>query len=451
MAALLIRGAFMEWKTSSDHSRSDGRSEPESAVLVGVNLSGRGGWFEEESLKELELLADTAGARVMGSIIQMRRSIDPSLYIGKGKAHEVKELAERKEADLIIFDDDLSPAQARNLERVTGRRVIDRSELILDIFALRARTAQAKAQVELAQLQYLLPRLKRMWKHLSRIRGGIGLRGPGETQLEVDRRVIGKKITELKKRIVRIERVRHLQRQRRLDEFNVAIVGYTNAGKSTLFNRLTGDETFVEDRLFATLDATTRIVRIGRRKLLLTDTVGFIKKLPHHLVASFRATLEEVVEADLLLHIIDASHPELEERLGTVEDVLADLGALEKPRVRVFNKIDRFEDGSLLTALRQKEPGGIFCSALDGDLHELLAELDVRLNQRDVVAEFLLPIEDQRGMAEICRLGRVVSRISENGLNRLRVELKSEDRDRLISKGFRMVGDSTDHSDLQTE
>jgi GTP-binding protein HflX len=441
----------MMWRSGIEHDESAERDDRERAILVGVSLSGRGGWFEDESLGELEMLAETAGARVVGSIVQTRQALDPAYYIGKGKALQVKEMAERENASLVVFDDDLSPAQARNLEQVIGGRVIDRSELILDIFALRARTAQAKAQVELAQLQYLLPRLKRMWKHLSRIRGGIGLRGPGEMQLEVDRRIIKKKITELKKRIGRIEKVRHLQRQRRLEEFNVAIVGYTNAGKSTLFNRLTGSEAFVEDRLFATLDATTRVVRIGKRKLLLTDTVGFIKKLPHHLVASFRATLEEVVEADLLLHVVDASHTELDERLRIVEEVLDDLGVLEKPRIRVFNKTDLIRDAALLAALRERHPEGIFCSALAGDPEELRAELESRLRKREVVSEFLIPVRDAQGIAEVCRVGQVVSRVSENGLSRIRVRLRMEERDRLLSRGFQMVGDVNGEHELHGE
>jgi len=414
----------------------DTAEKRERAILVGVNLSGRGSWFEEESLLELEFLADTAGADVVAKVVQVRRSVDPAFYIGKGKAGEVKELVDREKTDLIIFDDDLSSAQAKNIEKLTGNRVIDRSELILDIFAMRARTAQARAQVELAQLQYLLPRLKRMWEHLSRIRGGIGLRGPGETQLEVDRRVIQKKITELKKKIKQIEKVRHLQRQRRLEEYNVAIVGYTNAGKSTLFNRFTDADAFVEDRLFATLDATTRIAKIGKRKLLLTDTVGFIKKLPHHLVASFRATLEEVVEADLLLHVIEVNHPELEDQLKIVEGVLGDLGVLAKPRIRVFNKLDRLEDHALLQVYETRYPGSVFCSALGGDLSALEKELGSRLDQREVVTEFLIPIDDSRKFAEVCRAGEVVSELSEDGVNRVRVRLKIEDRDRFLSRGF---------------
>lgn len=415
---------------------NDGGQERERAILVGVSLPGQGGWFEEDSLDELELLANTAGAQVVARKVQARRSLDPAFYIGKGKAHEIKEIADREKVSLIVFDDDLSPAQARNIETATGRRVIDRSELILDIFALRARTAQAKAQVELAQLQYLLPRLKRMWQHLSRIRGGIGLRGPGETQLEVDRRVIKKKITELRKKISRIEGVRHLQRQRRLSEYNVAIVGYTNAGKSTLFNRLTGGDAFVEDRLFATLDATTRAVALGRRKLLLTDTVGFIRKLPHHLVASFRATLEEVVEADLLLHVIDASHHELDERMGTVDQVLEDLGALAKPRISVFNKTDVIRDAFALKALREKYPEGIFCSALRDELGELRSELERRLLAREVLVEFLIPLEDQRKMAELSSTSEVLSTNVENGISRVTVKLRIEDRERLLSRGF---------------
>lgn len=423
-------------------SRDNEGRERERAILVGVSLPGQAGWFEEDSLDELALLADTAGAEVVAREMQVRRSLDPAFYIGKGKAQELKETAEREKVSLIVFDDDLSPAQARNLEKVTGRRVIDRSELILDIFALRARTAQAKAQVELAQLQYILPRLTRMWQHLSRIRGGIGLRGPGETQLEVDRRVIKKKITDLRKKISRIESIRHIQRQRRLSEYNVALVGYTNAGKSTLFSRLTGADAFVEDRLFATLDATTRAVSLGKRRLLLTDTVGFIRKLPHHLIASFRATLEEVVEADLLLHVIDAASPEIEERQKTVDQVLEDLGALEKPRISVFNKTDLVADASSLASLRERYPDGIFCSALEGDIEELLAELERRLLAREVLAEFLVPLEDQRRMAELASTGEVLSKSVENGMTRITVKLRIEDRERLVSRGFREIGRS---------
>jgi GTP-binding protein HflX len=413
------------------------RRDQDRVILVGVSLPGQGGWFEEDSLDELALLADTAGARVAAREVQARKALDPAFYIGKGKAHQIKEIAEREKAGLIVFDDDLSPAQARNIEKVTGRRVIDRSELILDIFAQRARTAQAKAQVELAQLQYLLPRLKRMWQHLSRIRGGIGLRGPGETQLETDRRVIKKKITELRKKISRIESVRHIQRQRRLSEYNVAIVGYTNAGKSTLFNRLTGGDAFVEDRLFATLDATTRTVALGRRKLLLTDTVGFIRKLPHHLVASFRATLEEVVEADLLLHVIDASQHEIEERMKTVEQVLEDLGALGKPRIPVFNKVDLVKDPSILASLAEQYPGAVFCAAVRNELGGLEEELERRLLAREVCAEFLIPAGDSRQMAELASTGEILATDVDNGISTVRVKLRAEDRERLLSRGFR--------------
>lgn len=424
-----------------DSSPGEPKDRRERAVLVGVSLSGRDGWFEQDSLEELGLLADTAGAEVIAREVQVRRSPDPAFYIGRGKANQIREIAEQEEAGLIVFDDDLSPAQARNLERVIGRRVIDRSELILDIFALRARTAQAKAQVELAQLQYLLPRLKRMWEHLSRIRGGIGLRGPGETQLEVDRRIIKKKIGDLKKRIAGIEVVRHLQRQRRLDEYNVAIVGYTNAGKSTLFNRLTEGGAFVEDRLFATLDATTRVVELERTKFLLTDTVGFIRKLPHHLIASFRATLEEVVEADLLLHVVDSGHQDLESRLVTVEEVLGDLGVLQKPRILVFNKIDSIDDPEVLRALEQRYGDGVFVSALRGDLDVLTGELERRLTEREVITDFLVPITDEGRVAELYRSGIVIARSSENGMSRLTVRLKAEERDRLLSRGFEQVED----------
>ncbi len=282
----------------------------ERALLVGH--AGRDGPDLPRSLDELRRLADTAGARVLGELVQRRGDVHPPTFLGKGKLAELKELAEDRAADLVVFNDDLTPSQVRNLEKELGTKVVDRSELILDIFARRARTRESRLQVELAQLQYQLPRLTGMWKHLERQAGGIGTRGPGETQLETDRRFVRERIARLKHALEGVERERETQRRRRRERFRAALVGYTNAGKSTLFNALTRAGVFVEDRLFATLDATTRqLVSPTRELVLLTDTVGFIRKLPHHLVASFHSTLTEAVEADLLLHVVDAADPDL--------------------------------------------------------------------------------------------------------------------------------------------
>ena len=269
---------------------------------------------------------------------QRIRRPHPRFYIGKGKAGELRSTARAAEADLVIFDDELKPDQARHLEDFLRIRVMDRAELILDIFATRARTREARMQVELAQLEYLLPRLKRMWSHLSRIRGGIGLRGPGETQLETDRRLIGTRISELKHKLEAVARSRATQRKGRVNSFRAALVGYTNAGKSSLLKALSGADLLVEDRLFATLDSATRVVPVGEgHEALLTDTVGFIRKLPHDLIASFRSTLEEAREADLILHIVDAAEPDWEGRLAVVHEVLEELELLDAPRAPVFN------------------------------------------------------------------------------------------------------------------
>jgi len=282
----------------------------------------------DEHLEELARLVDTAGAEVVGSLTQLVDRPHPGTYLGSGKLDELALRIQELGATLIVFDDELSPAQSRNIEVATNTRVMDRAELILDIFATRARSAEARMQVELAQLEYTLPRLTRMWTHLDTMKGGIGMRGPGETQLETDRRLIQHRIKVIKERLVDVERAREVQRRMRSGQFKVALVGYTNAGKSSILRSMADDrEVFVEDRLFATLDPLTREVDVGEGyTVLLTDTVGFIRKLPHHLVASFRATLSEAKEADLLLHVVDASHPSWEEHRDVVDDVLADLG-----------------------------------------------------------------------------------------------------------------------------
>lgn len=348
----------------------------EKAVLVGLDRAG-GAVDGTDTLDELASLADTAGAEVMDRIIQRHRRISSSTFIGKGKLEELKAACQRAGAEVVIFDDDLSPAQLRNLEKASGVRVIDRTELVLDIFALRAKTREAMIQVEKAQLEYLLPRLTRMWVHLSRLGGGIGTRGPGETQLEVDRRRIREKLSLLKKKLESVDVEREVQRKQRSSIFNICIVGYTNVGKSTLFNRLTRAEVFTEDKLFATLDATTRRIYFpGLGGAVITDTVGFIRKLPHSLVASFKATLREVLEADMLVHVADASAPGSAGQVAAVENVLEELGATSTPAALVFNKTDLVTDDTVLYGLRASNPRSIQTSAVTGEgIEELKGEL----------------------------------------------------------------------------
>jgi GTPase len=334
-------------------------------VLVGFDL--KTGVRAEDSLRELALLADTAGADVCAEMRQKRGRPTPSTFIGKGKVEEAVELLHAHEADLLIFDEDLSPAQVRNLEKATEAKVIDRSELILDIFSRRARPRESRLQVELAQLEYTLPRLTGMWKHLERLGGGIGTRGPGETQLETDRRLVRTRISNLKRELEKVDREREVQRKSRQGAFRVAIVGYTNAGKSTLMRALTAADVFIEDRLFATLDSTTRRLKIGHKDhpVLITDTVGFIRKLPHHLVASFRSTLSEVVEADLLYHVADAADPSMGMHLDAVEQVLHDMGADNTPRLLLLNKVDQLDEEAR-DFLRSHRSGCILTSARTG-------------------------------------------------------------------------------------
>ncbi len=326
-----------------------------------------------DSLAELMSLAKTAGAKVLDSVVQRRKKIDPSLYLGKGKVSQLAELCKDKEIDVVICDDDLAPAQVSNLEKVIDTKVIDRSELILDIFAARAKTAQAKLQVELAQLEYTRPRLKRMWSHLSRIEGGIGTRGPGEKQLEVDKRLVSKRVLTLKKRLEQIEKRRKHQAKSRKEHTTVSLVGYTNAGKSTLMNRLTDAGVFVEDKLFATLDTKTSLCELGNgKKVILSDTVGFIKKLPHHLITSFEATLEEVRWADFLLHVVDASSPDVIEQVAAVNNVLKELDCEKKPIIMVLNKADVLKDSSIITFFKSKYDNTVTISALTGQDIEIL-------------------------------------------------------------------------------
>lgn len=318
--------------------------QKETAVLVGVIHRNQDETQVKEYLDELAFLAETAGAVTMKRFTQSLYSLDPRTYIGSGKLQEIKEYVQRKEIDLVIFDDDLNGTQINNVEKELKVKIVDRSNLILDIFANRARTAQAKAQVELAQLQYLLPRLKGLWTHLERQRGGIGMRGPGEKEIETDRRTVKHQISLLKKELEKIDRQNQTQRQTRGELIRVALVGYTNVGKSTIMNVLSKSDVFAENKLFATLDTTTRKVVFGRIPFLLSDTVGFIRKLPHHLVESFKSTLDEVREADILMHVIDISHPLFEEQIHVVNETLHDLGVNEKKIIMVFNKMDLYEE-----------------------------------------------------------------------------------------------------------
>lgn len=314
----------------------------EKAVLAGVIHPGQSEATVKDYLNELEFLAETAGAITLKRFVQRIESVNPSTYIGSGKVQEIGEFVSANNADIVIFDDDLSPSQLRNLEKAFGCRVLDRTNLILDIFAGRARTSYARAQVELAQYQYLLPRLTGMWKHLERQRGGIGLRGPGETEIETDRRRIRSKIAHLKDQLEKIDMQMTVQRKSRSKLVRVALVGYTNVGKSTLMNILSKSDLFAENKLFATLDTTVRKVVIGNLPFLLSDTVGFIRKLPHHLVESFKSTLDEVRESDILVHVVDISHPGFEEQINIVNSTLKEMNSADKPVITVFNKTDIF-------------------------------------------------------------------------------------------------------------
>ena len=313
---------------------------PEKALLVAVCPNGQTLERTEEYLDELAFLLETAGGVALKRVVQKLERPDTRTYVGSGKLEEIKEYKNALEVDFIVFDDELSPAQLRNLERELECRILDRTTLILDIFAKRARTSTAKTQVELAQLQYMLPRLTRMWTHLERQRGGIGMRGPGETQIETDRRLIKEKISLLKEQLSSIDKQKTLQRKNRESLVRVALVGYTNVGKSTLMNVLSKSEVLAENKLFATLDTTVRKVVVGNLPFLLTDTVGFIRKLPTQLVESFKSTLDEVVEADLLLHVVDISHPDHEAQMASVNKILEEIGAADKPTIMVYNTVD---------------------------------------------------------------------------------------------------------------
>jgi len=398
------------------------------AVLVGQERR------DEDPLSELAELARSAGALVVAKIVQRRAAYHPATCVGRGKLEEIRQRAEICQADVIIFDNDLSPSQIREIEKATRRKVLDRSELILDIFATRARTRAARLQVELAQLEYTAPRLRGMWTHLERIAGagggtgagvvgGIGTRGPGESQIEIDRRLVANRIALLKRKIAQIDRRKIREVQTRQNFFTVSLVGYTNAGKSTLMNALTDAQAPTADLLFSTLDTLTRRWTLGTgRFVLLSDTVGFIRRLPHHLVASFRATLEETIHADLLLHIVDASSPHAEEQMAAVRQVLAELGVAEKQTLLVFNKIDAVQDPSLLTVLREKYPQALFISAKTRlGLDSLQEAVEQRLRGEEQIMTLSIPAHDGRSLHLLRQLAEVRDCHYQNGRAVLRV------------------------------
>ena len=331
----------------------------ERAVLVGLVQKEQTDEQVKEYLDELAFLAETAGAKAVKKFYQKLQHPDSRTFIGKGKLEEIKKYIEGKDIRIIIFDDELSGSQITNIEKILDVKTIDRSDLILDIFARRAKTAQAKTQVELAQYQYLLPRLRGMWKHLERLGGGIGTRGPGESEIETDRRIARDKISLLRKRLKEIDKQAFIQRKDRGEFIRVALVGYTNVGKSTIMTLLSKSEVFAENKLFATLDTTTRKVVFENTPFLLSDTVGFIRKLPHHLVESFKSTLDEVREADILLHVVDTSHPRYEEQIGVVNSTLQELNVIDKPVITVFNKMDLYEKNTFDPWLEEEVRGEI--------------------------------------------------------------------------------------------
>lgn len=394
-------------------SISNVAQQAERAIIVGVQLGAESDWEAEQSLDELEKLAATAGAEVVARVQQHLGRPHVRTYIGPGKAEEIWQIARAEGAELIIFDADLSPSQQKNLEDIMPKvKVIDRTGIILDIFAQHAHSAEGKLQVELAQLNYLLPRLKGLWQHLERLGGGIGTRGPGETQLESDKRMMRKRIQRLTKEIEELKKNRSVQRKRRQKQgtFSVALVGYTNAGKSTLLNALTGSDVLVENKLFATLDSTTRRLYLHHGKeIVISDTVGFINKLPHELIAAFRSTLDEVRMADLLLHVIDASHPHMEDQIRSVEDVLKTLGIEEKPQILVFNKIDLINEIDR-ARLRKVYPGSVQVSAaLNRGLDAISSAIEEAIRKEFVRMHLIIPYSHGAMIQRLYNFGIVIS------------------------------------------
>ncbi len=383
----------------------------EKAILVGIRKQGEEKSKVEEYLAELQMLSETAGAETVIKIIQERTKPDPAFYIGKGKVEEIAELAEMNDVVLIIFDEDLSPSQIRNLERVINKKILDRSGLILDIFAKHARTSEAKTQVELAQLQYTLSRLTRAWTHLSKQYGGIGTKGPGETQIETDRRIIRNRIIKLKEKLKKIEAQQKTKSANRKNFLQISLVGYTNAGKSTLLNLMTEADVLIEDKLFATLDSTTKVYKIDKdKKALMSDTVGFIRKLPHTLVASFRSTLNVVREADLILHVVDLSNSGFREHIEVVNKTLKELKCENKRMLLVFNKVDQIEDIHIFGNLKSEFPDALFISAARAiNIKELKEKICEIYEENFLMHKVKIPIENSGILSTIHNSATVLS------------------------------------------
>ena len=405
------------------------------ALLVGIILPNNKIDIESH-LSELRMLADTANVEVLGEITQKLLKINPAFYVGKGKANQVVEQAKILEANIIIFDEELSPAQIKNYHKLAKEiKVIDRSALILDIFKQHAKTREAKTQVELAFCQYLLPRLTRQWTHLERQMGGVGTRaGMGETQIEIDRRLIRDKISKLKLDLKKIEIERVTQGQKRKNEFRVALVGYTNAGKSTLFNSLTGNNVYVQDKLFATLDTTVRKLKLNKtHQVLISDTVGFIRKLPHNLVASFRSTLKELLEADLILIVLDASSSLIDEHLNTIKIVLSDLGANDIPKSIVMNKIDQVNQGQDLKRLKSKFLDAIFISALHHlKLDDIKSHIIEKIESDFEVFDIRVPYQKGKTISQLQKKVKILESIYEDEEIFLKVKGKKETVEKII-------------------
>ena len=396
------------------------QKQSERTVLVcHSNRSDTKNLHSEESLDELKFLAETAGADVIRSFYQQRISYDPRYLIGKGKVEEIAEYVDENNIALVIFENELAFNQLRNLEKIIKCRIIDKSNLILDIFATNARTAQAKLQVELAQLEYLLPRLTRQWTHLSKQYGGIGTKGPGETQIETDRRLVKTRISTLKDKLKKIDRQMKTQSSERKKFIRLALVGYTNAGKSTLLNLLTGSSAYVRDKLFATLDTSTKTLKIAEgsdhgpasrfpKKVLISDTVGFIKNLPHDLIESFKSTLSEVVESDILLHVIDISNPNFKEQINVVQNTLKEIGANDKTIINVFNKVDQLEDTGIIKSLNNHYENSIFMSAKKGlNVNSLIEKIKDNLVKENIEKTIKLKSDNFKGLSEIYKLAEV--------------------------------------------
>ncbi|MEJ5246032.1 MAG: GTPase HflX [Bacteroidota bacterium] len=400
----------------------------ERAIACSVKVKGSNREEALEDLEELVFLAETAGAEIVHKIYQELPKISSATVLGKGKLEEVKQIVKEENISLIIFDDNLSPAQVSNLEKELNIKVTDRSGIILDIFATRARTNEAKTQVELAQLQYILPRLTRMWTHLSKQYGGIGTRGPGETQIETDRRIIRLRIQNLKEKLKEIELQKKEQRKKRSEMPKFALVGYTNVGKSTLINTITNAGVYVEDKLFATLDTTVRQFSLpSGQKALISDTVGFIKKLPHNLVASFKSTLMEAMEADVLLHVIDVSHKLFREQIQTVNKTLEELKINEKPTIMVFNKVDMLDDITIHRALKQEFADSIFISAKRGiNIESLLELMQEKYNRFHNIFEVNLPYEKSELVSHLYDNYEVQERLDTETSMVFKVKIQAE-------------------------